>query len=78
MLTGKKVKLSTTLRMNHPAVRIDESQSVAPTMIPAGTEGTVLINATSEILVELYQTGAGHSDKVWIRREFFGQFFDTL
>jgi hypothetical protein len=78
MLAGKKVKLSTTLRMNHPAVRIDDSQGVAPVMIPAGTEGTVLINATTEILVDFYQSGSGYSNKIWIRREFFGQFLDTL
>lgn len=65
--------------MNHPAVRVEISnQGAAPSVIPAGTEGTVLINSTSELLVEFYQTGAGHSDQVWIKREFFGQFLDTL
>lgn len=79
MLTGKKVKLSTVLRMNHPAVRVEISnQGAAPNVIPAGTEGTVLINSTSELLVEFYQPGSAHSDQVWIKREFFGQFLDTL
>jgi hypothetical protein len=79
MLTGKKVKLTTTLRLNHPAVRVEtNNQGSAPTMIPTGTEGTVLINLTSEILVEFYEKGAGQSNQIWIKREFFGQFLDTL
>jgi hypothetical protein len=84
MLTGKKVKLNTTLRMNHPAVRFDSGQGTAGSvMIPAGSQGTIDISSTSEILVSIYQNpsnmaGFGFLDKVWIKREYFGQFFTIV
>jgi hypothetical protein len=78
MLTGKKVRLIANLRINHPAVRLHDGQSVAHAMIHAGSEGLVVESQTSDVLVEFNQNGAGHTDKVWIRREFFSQLFDTL
>ncbi len=86
MRAGTKVIVQPNLLSStHPGIRFDSSQGAAAALsAPKGASGEVLRTSDDgrECLVELYWNaapraapGAGHTWRVWVKREWFGQLF---